>query len=405
MAHGTTWAFVMMPHLGGIYSVYRALRTGLLRHDVDLKWVGIGPGSTRAVRQPAWAYEQPNGAVVATDEGVSEAGLGAALVNHLSTGGYAGVFVNSLMAPFEMNVPRYLPCRVRRIVIVHNITPATYSAAVALRHHVDGAVGVSPRVADDLVRRGFPPQTTVAIPNAFDTAPYVALVRPPRETASFRLLSLGRVEDTAKGVLWLPDILRRLARLGVTLTVAGDGPDLAELRRRCAAPDLDKRVTFLGALPAADVPALCARHDVLVMPSRFEGFGYTLIEAMGGGCVPVASRIRGVTDYIVEEGRTGLLFPVGDLDAAAEQIRELAGNRARFESMSAAARQAALSRFGVGPMGDAYANLIRQIESTPPRTRQPLPLHRWDYPPGFGAGARRFVPAWAKNALRAWLAR
>ena len=405
MPHGATWAFVMTPHLGGIYSVYRALREGLSRHGIGLRWVGVGPAAARGVRQPAWAHELEHGTVVAPEEGLTDAAAGAALVRHLSAGGYAGVFVNSLMAPVEMNAPRYLPREVRRIVIAHNITPATYNAAVALRHDVDGAVGVSPRVAEDLVRRGFPPETTVAIPNAFDTAPYAGLARPPRQGPSFRLLSLGRVEDIAKGVLWLPEIMRRLAPLDVTLTVAGDGPDLAELRRRCAGPGLAERVTFLGPVPGSDVPALCARHDVLVMPSRFEGFGYTLIEAMGGGCVPVASKIRGVTDYIVEDGLTGLLFPVGDLAAAAGRIGELARDPARFEAVSAAARQAALSRFGVGPMGDAYAKLIRQVESSPPRTREPLPVERWKYPAGFGAGVRRFVPAWAKNALRAWLAR
>ncbi|MDX7324888.1 glycosyltransferase, partial [Providencia rettgeri] len=60
-----------------------------------------------------------------------------------------------------------------------------------------------------------------------------------------------------------------------------------------------RQATFLGAVHPEAVFDLLLRHDVLVMPSRFEGFGLTITEAMSAGCIPVVSRIRGVTDTIV----------------------------------------------------------------------------------------------------------
>jgi glycosyltransferase involved in cell wall biosynthesis len=218
------------------------------------------------------------------------------------------------------------------------------------------------------------------------------------------LLSLGRVEDASKGVLWLPRILVRLNGLPCTLTVAGDGPDLDALRRECAS--FGQRVRFLGAVPGDQVPGVMAEHDVLVFPSRFEGFGLTLAEAMAMGCVPVASAIRGVTDAVVDHGRTGFLFPVGDLDRAAQAVRRILGEPGLLERMSMAARIEARRRFDADRAATAYAALLQNLRADPPAIAPPLPLHEWHYPRGLGDGRlRRFVPRRVKNLLRELLER
>jgi glycosyltransferase involved in cell wall biosynthesis len=212
-------------------------------------------------------------------------------------------------------------------------------------------------------------------------------------------LSLGRVEDTSKGVLWLPGILARLSGLPVVLTVGGDGPDLDALRRQCA--PFGEQVRFLGAVAAEQVPAIMAEHDVLVFPSRFEGFGLTLAEAMAAGCVPVASAIRGVTDVLIDHGRTGFLFPVGDLDRAAREIRRIVGESGLLERLSVAAKAEAGSRFDSDKAAAAYAGLLQALRSDPPAIAEPLPLNRWRYPRGLAdGGLRRFIPRRVKNLLR-----
>src|SRR5690606_16312014 len=112
-----------------------------------------------------------------------------------------------------------------------------------------------------------------------------------------------------------------------------------------------------------EVPAVLAAHDVFLMPSRFEGLPVAALEAMATGCVPAASRIRGVTDFLIEDGATGLLFPVGDVAAAAGAVRRLATDRALLEACSAAGRRAVQERFDVGAMADAYAKVIRGVMS------------------------------------------
>ena len=97
----------------------------------------------------------------------------------------------------------------------------------------------------------------------------------------------------------------------------------------------------MGSVPASAVPRLLADHDVFIMPSRYEGFGLTILEAMAAGVVPVVSRIAGVTDTIVTHAQDGLLFPMGNAQAAASLIKELCEEPLCLLRLSAAARSRA----------------------------------------------------------------
>ncbi|HET7411650.1 MAG TPA: glycosyltransferase family 4 protein, partial [Pararhizobium sp.] len=321
----------------------------------------------------------------------------AALVNAVRRGGFDAVFVNVLAEPVQMTAPLYLPSSVLRIAIVHNITPGTYAAARAIRGHVHATVGVSKRCGHDLVaRHGFPRDRTVTIENAVDLAPFACLDRPPRRFSGLRMLYLGRIEDASKGVYWLPDIMRRLPE-GVRLTIAGDGPELAALKLRFSEDD---RVRFLGEVQRGRLPQLLARHDVLIMPSRYEGFGLTLVEAMAAGCLPVASHICGVTDNIVAHGADGFLFRVGDWREAARQIMVLLDEPALVRAMSARARRKAAAEFGIERLAGDYIRLIRRLQLQAPPIKEPLELEGWRLPQGLRPGLRTYLPRPVKNWLR-----
>jgi glycosyltransferase involved in cell wall biosynthesis len=212
-----------------------------------------------------------------------------------------------------------------------------------------------------------------------------------------RLLFVGRIEDQSKGVFWLPAILRDLS--DATLTVVGSGPDEAALRRMLA--PFGTRVFFHGALPAESVRAMYADHDVLVGPSRYEGFMIVLVEAMSKGCVPVASRIRGVTDTIVEHGRNGFLFPVGDTALAAQSIASLS-DPATFDRISASAIDTVAKRFGIGDMAQRYQDLLDGVMSDPPPLAPARDLSNWRMESGLRSGLRTFVPLPVKNFLRTY---
>jgi glycosyltransferase involved in cell wall biosynthesis len=144
---------------------------------------------------------------------------------------------------------------------------------------------------------------------------------------------------------------------------------------------------------------LLAEHDALLAPSRFEGFLLTLVEAMAAGCVPVTSRIVGVTDAIIEDGRSGFLFPVGNVGAAVHAVSRLT-EPSRLRVMSAAARAVACERFTVERMASRYLETMLAIRAAPAPIAPPLDPRHWDLPRGLRPGLRTRIPMPLKNLLR-----
>jgi glycosyltransferase involved in cell wall biosynthesis len=351
---------------------------------------------------PEWAHERELGTVLALDTR-DERKQAVAMLDHLESTDYDLIFVNVLADRVQSSVVRHLESRLRRIMIVHSITPGTYAAARSIRDYVHATVGVSPRIRSDLIQRaGFSAEHTHTIPNCFD-GEIQDSDRRWNTDGPLRLLSLGRLEDASKGIFWLPAILRELSDLPVTLTIAGDGPDRTKLQRLFH--DQTSRVVFAGPIALTDVAGIMAQHDVFLLPSRYEGQSIALVEALATGCVPIASRIRDVTDFVVEEGKTGLLFPVGDTKTAGKLVRRLHEDRRCLGLMSAAGRESAARRFRTEEMATAYAGVIDRIMAQPRQISTPLPRERWSLPRGLRPGLRSLLPEAMKNRVRLILER
>jgi len=390
------FAYFVRPHIGGTYTVFRQLRAALAEKGIDVHWLGMATYGTPYDAQ--WRPEFSYGSLVETPNGASERDQAEALAEALEEGEFDGIFINVLSDRIQTNIARYLPDKFLRIMIVHNITAGTYSAANAIKNHVHATVGVSDRIRSDLVRKlGFPADRTFAIPHAASAPTMRQFRREPNPADTLRVIFLGRIEDASKGVFWLPEIFAHLPQ-SIHLTVAGDGPDLESLKSKMATRQ--RQTTFLGAVHPEAVFDLLLRHDVLVMPSRFEGFGLTITEAMSAGCIPVVSRIRGVTDTIVDDGTNGFLFTIGNVREAAQIIGQIHSSRETAQWMSDAARHKANSTFTIGNMAERYDDAIRHVTTHRPAIAPPLKMRDWSMPKGLRSGLRTFVPRPVKNWLR-----
>jgi glycosyltransferase involved in cell wall biosynthesis len=298
----------------------------------------------------------------------------------------------------------HLPKSTRAIYRCSNITRHAYDIVTEHLPYAHRVVATSKRQFDDLSRqRGVPVNKLRLIPHGADTSAFVAAYQSrATEEGPIRLVYLGRLLDSAKGIFLLPRIASRLERLGVayTLTVIGDGPDRGEFERRFA--DRSTSPVMLGSQPHAAVPGLLASADVLLMPSRFEGFGFSLIEAMAAGVVPIVARVVGVTDWIVDDQETGFVCGIDDADAFARQVADLAGDRQRWAQMSRKAHGVASEKFGLARLGRDYDDLFREVLSQPADTPDPRPWSAFRASPAFEPTFRRYIPEGIKARLRSW---
>jgi len=137
------------------------------------------------------------------------------------------------------------------------------------------------------------------------------------------------------------DLLEAFAKSGLAnalLVFAGEGPLRAELEARVASLGLGKRVRFLGFVNQSQLPAIYTAADLMVLPSVYDAFGVVVNEAMLCGCAVAASDHVGAARDLIVQGRTGFVYPCGDVDALAHVLRQAMGDRATLQEMQRTAR-------------------------------------------------------------------
>jgi len=227
----------------------------------------------------------------------------------------------------------------------------------------DRITSPSAALAHEVTRRWrLAPDRVEVVPNPVDSDLFVPGERAPDPAC---ILVAGRVERM-KGqdvlIEALPAIRRAVPSAHVRL-VGADGGSAAALAARAGALGLDpSAVVFEGALAREELPAVYASAAVCVVPSRFEAFGYTCVEAMACGRPVVASRVGGLAE-IVEHEREGLLVAPEDPDALAAAVIRLLGDPDLGRRLGAAARSGVLERFGAPAVAvrsaAAYAEIAR----------------------------------------------
>ena len=270
------------------------------------------------------------------------------LLNHAALVHYALPFLNAGLRP---------------VAVIHSDDPRYYRTAALYHRRIFGWIAPSRGLADRFApvlpteRRG----RVHLIPHGVD-ARFRTTSR-DRLRPGVRIIFIGFLGRT-KGVDLLPEIMRRvwLACPAATLTVVGEGPQHAEVETAFDAGEISGRLRFTGAVTRDEVARLLQESDIFLLPTRLEGFGLAIPEAMLTGCVPVVSHLAGVTDEIIDAGRTGFLVDQDDAAGFADAVIRLALDPALRESVAAAGRAAAESRFTTDRMLDAYEKFFAQAD-------------------------------------------
>jgi glycosyltransferase involved in cell wall biosynthesis len=203
------------------------------------------------------------------------------------------------------------------------------------------------------------------VPYGIDLARFRPEARAELDRPHVVIGSVGRLSPE-KGLDVLLTAASRLIEAGMPIRVVltGDGPERKRLIALAGRLAVSDRVDFRGEVAHEQVPAVLAELDIFVMASRAEGFGVAALEAQAMELPVVASRVDGLPD-VVDDGRTGLLVPAGDVGALAGAIGRLAGDASLRAEMGGAGRAFVERRYrweeNVAQMDRLYHELVTEF--------------------------------------------
>lgn len=145
----------------------------------------------------------------------------------------------------------------------------------------------------------------------------------------------------------------------VVFIIVGDGPFRNKLEKMVHKIGISNRVFFYGA--CRQIPKVLSEFDIFVMPSLWiESFGMVAIEAMAMG-KPVISFETGALSEIVEDGKSGILVPNGDVRALSKAIEMLLNDTRLRKKMGKRGNERVSTKFNSELMGKQYMDLLNEI--------------------------------------------
>ena len=279
--------------------------------------------------------------------------------------------------------------RLFRVPVVLSLHTAGFDDPASIAQHgriarwafdaADAWMTVSPGLRDRCLASGVPPGRLHYVPNGVD----VERFRPASSDERRALrCALGVPEDRPL-VLFVgffsrdkqPHVLadawlRVQGAAPSTLLMVGatasryfevDAQLASDIRASARRAGVDDRLVFVP--PTPNVHECFRAADLFVLPSAREGLPVTLLEAMACGLPAVVSRLPGATDWVVEDGRTGVLVTPGDVAGFAQAITGVLADPARAAEMGHRARQRVEQEFSADRTARGWLAAYRTVST------------------------------------------
>lgn len=248
---------------------------------------------------------------------------------------------------------------------IHNTGIVASWDRVRLRLHqrfVDWNIAISTAVERECQTVNL--QRIFKVHNGIPLASFRAADRPRSFGAPLRLINVARLYPRQKG----QDILIKalsicLSRnLDVRCDFVGSPPDgdrktMESLQQLAATERVSNRIRFL--CNRTDVQTLLEDADIFVLPSRYEGFGLALLEAMAVGLPVIAADIDGPAELLAD-GSNGIKFKVGSAEDLADKITDLA-ERPDVAARLAKSAQRFVTKLDIAKMRDQYLAIYGEM--------------------------------------------
>lgn len=217
---------------------------------------------------------------------------------------------------------------------------------------------ISEIVRQDLLKKYGVSATTIL--NGIDTSKIRRKTDYP-SSSKMRIVHVGRMEAYKKAQDILIRAVARLIKAGreIHLTLIGGGKDLEAFQELAKNEGVENYVDFLNDQPQEYVLSHLADYDIYVHPSLMEGFGLTVAEAMAAG-VPVVVADNDGPMEIIEHGKYGSFFSVGNVEACADAIGKLIDNYPTVDFIDRAAEHIK-KNFEVSVTAHRYLEAYKKI--------------------------------------------
>lgn len=237
------------------------------------------------------------------------------------------VHCNSFDTPELLMLHPILFPKTKIIYTIHGM--GQYQAVNRLRRWYrnricDRIVAISDSVKKDIEAYGAAPRKTVTVYNAINVSKFSTDGRKTFDEKHIVIGNVARIKPEEKGQDILIAAVARIKEKNPAIRcyfagAAGEGQQeaLSKLKEQAKRLHVEENIIFLGNVE--DIASFLHTLDLFVLPSRSEGFGIALVEAMASGVPCIASNLNGPAEIMGDE-TYGLLFPCEDAEALAKKL-------------------------------------------------------------------------------------
>ena len=267
------------------------------------------------------------------------------------------VHCNSFNAPELLVLSKMINPRCKIVSTIHGVGQfqKVGKFEIALKNWIcNQFIGISDAVKRDIVQAGIKESKVQRIYNGIDVTKYECAQKKLFDVDHVVIGCIARIMPLLKGQDVLLRAINKLKKKFPRIMVMFAGGvaeeqknEYKELQEYVKNNDLSTNVTFLGSVD--DIPAFLNTIDICVVPSRSEGFGLALVEALSMGVPCVASNIEGPKEILRNE-RGGTMFNNGDSVDLATKIEEIILNYNVVKKLTWNDKEAIKERYSIQSM-------------------------------------------------------
>lgn len=221
----------------------------------------------------------------------------------------------------------------KRKNIKHVFTAHCIGISSPLLKRADCVCAISKAVKEDLQKRY--DITPIVIYNGINVS-NISTRSVHEKSRIFKIVQVGRVEHQIKGqdiLINAVALLRDQGIKNISVDIIGAGKSENYLKEMVFNLDLKANVNFIGAKSRVEIYKTLCLYDLLVQPSRDEGFGLTLAEGMAAKIPVLLSSLPGPME-VVAEGKYGTIFKSDDIADCAKKIHDIIVKHDKYRSIA-----------------------------------------------------------------------